>query len=386
MMPETLSDLPVCRRVKREIERMIDAGVLHSGGLVPGERELAHRFGAARGTVRQAIAKLVADGKLVRIARKGTVVAPNVSARRGSGAWAVVVPILHYFYPLLVTYIEREAAERGAALQIGCSYDSVQREREQVFRAIENGARGILLAPACPRVGRTRESFEYLADLPAPVVIMDHWGANLPLSGLDAVLSDNFAGCYQMTVHLIRHGYTRIGMAGREEPGTIEMDERYRGYRSALEDHGLEVPPLAPVDTRGIGHGRVETIREHLDWGVQAIVVTNDRSALTLISRLREFGVRVPEDVAVTGYDDEPFAAMVVPKLTSVRVEKAEIARRAIELLVQRLDEAYRGPARTVVLRPTVVARQTCSPHCPEYDERAQEENAEIDMLRAAGV
>jgi LacI family transcriptional regulator len=109
--------------------------------------------------------------------------------------------------------------------------------------------------------------------------------------------------------------------------------------------------------------------------------VNNDRSACTLIRRLHDLGYKVPEDIGVIGYDDEPFATMMTPKLSSVRVDKSEIAKRAVQLLGERIENGTKGRHKTIVLRPTVVVRQTCGKNCPEkYTPELREWN-EIEKI-----
>ena len=242
------------------------------------------------------------------------------------------------------------------------------------------------IAPATQANGRPRETLDYLAELPVPAVIMDHWGINLPITGIDCVLSDNYAGTYQATVHMIRHGYRKISVAQGDPASSPEMSERNRGYVSALTDHGLKVPDLPRISTDDLGRGRLDALKKHLEWGTQGFVVGNDRSASTMIRRLTEMGYKVPEQIGVIGYDDEPFATALCPKLSSVRVEKGEIARRAVGMLRERIETGSKGRHKMVVLRPTVVVRQSCGPNCPDPYVPDLEEFTEVDQLEASAL
>lgn len=359
---------------------MIEDGDFCSGGLIPAERELARTLQTARGTLRKAISRLVSDGKLIRRPRVGTIVSPSVGRNTPHQMWGVIVPILHYFYPLLVSYLEREAERRGAFIQLACSYDDPRREREHMDRMIESGAKGIILAHSLPcKLNNTPDN---LSALPVPVILLDHWGKSLPSSGVDSVLSDDFAGCYQSTLHMIRHGYRKISFPHGSKP-SLYTQERYNGYRTALKDHGISVPPedLGTLTNLQIRHKNADVLRKHLDWGTEAIVTSNDNTACELIRLLEDLGVRVPRDVGVIGYDDDSICTKINPMLTTVRVPKQEMACRAAEMLAERIrrNEPH-GRHRSIVLRPIVVARQSCALNCADYHP----ENNETEMELAA--
>lgn len=370
-------------RVRSSIEAMIDNGRVKPGAMLPSERDLSERFSVARGTVRAAISQLVDQGRLVRMARKGAMVAPVARKVGKQNVWAVVVPKLHYFYMPLIAYIEMRARKEGVSVILGWSADSIEIEREQIFRAVENGAQGILLCPANPGGHRPDESFAYLADLPVPVVVMGHWGSELPPAGVDSVLSDNFAGEYQATLHMIRHGYEKISLCGVPDKACAVSHERHEGYISCLLDHDVDRPPLDIVDIRDIEKGQLEGLREHLDWGTQAFVVTNDRAASNLIRCLQQLGLNVPDDIGVIGYDDEQLANLVHPKLSSVRIGRKEIALKAVDILIERIESGQKMRTRSIVVRPKVVARETCGVNCRDYCPEMSD-LTEMDMAAMA--
>ncbi len=379
------------RKVKSQIEGMIQCGVLSGGGLVPAERALAQQLSASLGEVRLAVNKLAGEGKLVRIPRKGTFVTPRpgkVSPVQTS-TWAVIVPLLKYFYPPIIHTLEEEARSCGATISLGCAGVSADLERRLVLQAIEKGAEGILLAPA-RSIRREREvgSFDYLGGLPVPIVIMDHWGTQvLPTIGVDCVLNDNFAGCYQSTVHLIQHRHTKIGffrIARAEQITPPELIQRQKGYEAALTDHGLEIPQLPPLPNWNIDHDP-EPIKRYIEAGVDAFVLTDDTSAAKLLRLLNRWGIKVPEQVAVIGYDDEPMDEITDPPLSSVRVPKEEMARKAATLLKERIESKTKGDYRTILLRPTVVARQSCGNNCPLAKETGNI-SMELQENHLAGV
>jgi DNA-binding LacI/PurR family transcriptional regulator len=366
--------VPEYRKIKENIEGMIDRGILRRGGLVPGERDLARQLGTTLAVVRRAVNKLAEEGTVIRMPRKGTVVSDRAAASRVEQTWSVVIPSMEYFYPPIVHVIEEEARTGGATVTLHCIGSSISLEQTTVRQVVEKGATGILLAPAVNKLGqaRARESLEYLTQLPVPVVLMDHLGVDLPMTGLDCVLADNFAGTYLATTHLIRHNYTRIAMFGDMTPNLApEFLQRTRGYQAALADHGLSGPESLILNAWNIDN-RPDLVKEYLDKGVRAFVCGDDTTAHLAVMLFERLGYPVPGRAAVIGFDNEPFCPYTHPPLTSVGVDKKDMAVRAVKLLQDRIERGTRGEYRSIVLRPTLYARQSCGQNCPAAPSLSQ--------------
>ncbi|MFA5205099.1 MAG: GntR family transcriptional regulator [Lentisphaeria bacterium] len=367
-------------RVQRDLEAMIAAGTLPAGSLVPAERLLAQQLSASLGEVRLAVNKLAAQGVLNRVARKGTFVAataaPPAGRRPGEKpSVAVLIRDLAYFYPPLVQAIEKEARTLGMNVVLGCVDGSIEQERQLIAQRIAEGVAGVILAPVQPygpvqpdykhpySVPRPPGSLDYLSELPVPVVIIDHFGMDMPNLGVDCVLKDDFAGTYQATTHLIRHNRTKIAAFFGLTPGQAalpyEIIQRRKGYEAAMADHGLPVPELPLMAPWHLDHD-TSLVRRHLEAGWNAFVLSDDGSAAMLIRLLDGWGVKVPDEVAVIGYDDEPFCRVIDPPLSSVRVPKQEMGRKAAQFLHQRIGGGTRGNYRSLILKPEVVARGSC--------------------------
>jgi GntR family transcriptional regulator, arabinose operon transcriptional repressor len=375
-------EIPVYLKVKQGVEDLITRGVLTGGGLVPSDRELAKQFGASLVTVQRAVNMLAAEGKVRRMPRKGTTVVhtakPSKPADRN--AWAVLVPTMDYFYPQILQEIEKETRRMGITVSFGCVGGSLELERRMIFQKIEEGVSGIILAPASPHsldstasippcLTRPPGTLGYLAELPVPLVVIDHFGTDMPNIGVDYVVKDDFAGAYQSTVHLIRHGYKKIGAFMARSPKVpsepYEGSQRRKGYETAMADHNLPLPEFPMLRAWDIDYNP-EAIKRYLDAGCNAFVLGDDGSAALLIRLLGRWGVKVPDQVAMIGYDDEPFCRVIDPPLSSVRIPKVEMAHKAVQLLAERIESRAKGNYRSIILKPTVVARASCGINCPQ--------------------
>jgi len=325
----------------------------------------------------------------VRIARRGTFVAASgtpATAARSSGrqTWAVLVPTMEYFYPPILHAIEDEARRRDVCVVFNCTGRSLEQERQLVEQRVADGVSGIIIAPTDPEdlaytgVGgrpalpRPQGSLDYLAELPVPVVVIDRTGCDTVSIGMDCVVKDDFAGVYQATTHLIRHGYRDIVLFANRVPDRIPLPhetQRVRGYHVAMADHDVPVPDLPPVRNWDVDYNP-DAIRRCIDAGARAFVVLCDPTAAALLRLLGRWNIAVPDRIAVIGFDDEPICDLTDPPLSSVSIPKAEMATKAVQLLTDRISSGKRGDYRSIVLSPKVVARESCGRNCRLSAER----------------
>ncbi|GLW54364.1 LacI family DNA-binding transcriptional regulator [Kitasatospora phosalacinea] len=203
-----------------------------------------------------------------------------------------------------------------------------------------------------------RHAVAALARLPQPFPIVTvEGGHDLALPG---VAVDQFGGARAVTEHLLSLGHTRIWhVAG---PGEwIEAEGRLQGWRAALEAAGLPVPPhLAGDWSPASGHAAGRRVAEAFRRGARsrptAVFAANDHMALGVVHALHEAGVRIPQDVAVAGFDDLPEGAYLTPPLTTVRQDFTSVGREGIGMLLRLIDQPT-APVAHVNVRPELVVR-----------------------------
>jgi LacI family transcriptional regulator, repressor for deo operon, udp, cdd, tsx, nupC, and nupG len=163
-----------------------------------------------------------------------------------------------------------------------------------------------------------------------PLVLVDTYSDEFP-----SVNSDNATGAYQLTQHLLALGKRRIAFLGG--PLYYSIAQRLEGYRQALQDAGLKneagLEFFTPDETEGSAHDlalEVLSASQHPD----AIVAYNDTFALTTLQVCQQLGVRVPQDVAVAGYDDIVASERSTPPLTTIRVDKEALGQEGVRLLL----------------------------------------------------
>ena len=178
------------------------------------------------------------------------------------------------------------------------------------------------------------EVIRMLSDLELPLALIDLWAPDLP-----CVNPDNAQGGYLATQHLLQLGHRRIAyIAGPLAHFSIR--ERERGYRRALFEAGvLADPDLEAVLLPGVDvkSGAAMAMRGLLKLRQRpdAVFAFNDSAALAALRACQEAGLRVPQDIAVVGFDDIPSATESVPALTTLRVDKEGLGRAGVALLMQ---------------------------------------------------
>ncbi|MES2150926.1 MAG: LacI family DNA-binding transcriptional regulator [Pseudomonadota bacterium] len=178
---------------------------------------------------------------------------------------------------------------------------------------------------------RHHDQLNQLAARQVPIVV---WGAQLPQQLYTTVGGDNVSGGELATEHLLKQGRRRIAFLG--DVNLPEVEQRHRGYSAALAAHGLEADPALLVTVSFLPEGGREAVDELARRGVpyDAVFASSDLLAMTAINTLRGRGIRVPEDIAVVGYDDIELSNYFHPPLTTVRQPIEEAGRALVRALL----------------------------------------------------
>jgi LacI family transcriptional regulator len=209
-------------------------------------------------------------------------------------------------------------------------------------------------------LGRVSENtVEALSAYELPIVMADNYFNNLEV---DCVLTDNHNGGYIATEFLIGKGHTQIGFFGNIDE-SISFYDRYMGYRKAIESRGLKVNEnIAPLifDEIGTSDEAVIKLKQLMSKRSfpTAFVCRNDASAIILYKALKQMNISIPGQVSVIGFDDISSAVDVSPELTTMRVNKEWMGRKAVMKLLARLIE-HDGVAEKLLLAAELVERDS---------------------------
>jgi len=281
---------------------------------------------------------------------------PNHVARnlrtRQSRMLAVVVPdITNPFYAVLTRGLA-DAVDAAGYGTFVCSTDGQHdRERRLFEDVMDRGADGIVFAS-----GETASEITFgPGDLSTPIVCI---GDHLDHPMCDAVIPDDESGSREAAAFLAARGYSAIAMVqGPPRYGA----PRTAGFCAAMEAARRPVPAdyLVRGDwTRKGGYQAMQALMA-LPERPDAVFCANDLMAIGALDVAHELGLRVPEDVAVVGFDDVDAATIVTPQLTTVRNPAYEAGSTAGDLVLSRMSGRYAGAGRTVVLPCPLIERGT---------------------------
>lgn len=300
----------------------------------PTIRDVAKRAGVSVTTVSRVISRR--SGEQVRPETRENVLAaiaelnytPARTAqrlRRGkTGIVAILVPdISNPFFATLARGAEGEAFKTGSSLLICDSNQLAERESRYLRILREERVDGIVLIPTGHKNVRL---IEQIKDYGIRVVFADR-----VLEGFPAVKAENEESSYDLTRYVLEQGYRRpIYLSGPESVSTAM--EREAGFLKAIEEFGLSRAEI--YHTEFTYNGGYEAVTQVPSLTSADVVMTgNDLMAIGTIRALEARGIRVPEDVAVTGFDCIPWSNYFKPSLTTVRVPALMIGEEAMKLI-----------------------------------------------------
>ncbi|MDR3706955.1 MAG: GntR family transcriptional regulator [Capsulimonadaceae bacterium] len=340
---------------------------------LPSDMELARKFSASRPTVVRAMIELQNRGLVERRVGSGTYIHPSVLDGGGAVRTQTVVgliaaglghtEILDPICAEITTQCEAKGLVvfRGetALDDVNSTGFTVEQAEALARRCVDRRVAGVFFAPlelADDRLAVNRRIAETLSAAGIGVVLLDREIADYPEHGpYDLVGIDSFQASYELGRHLLASGRRHIRFVALPRyPSTTDL--RMAGLREAILNAGGECgrswarfgDPADPAFARSL----LEPERP------EAIVCSNDRTAALLMQTLASMDIRIPDDIAVAGFDDVRYATLLSVPLTTMRQPCRQIGSAAVQLMLSRLQQPEL-PARMVTLPATLVARRS---------------------------
>jgi LacI family transcriptional regulator len=285
---------------------------------------------------------------------------PNDAARILKGmrarTIALIIPDLSDFYSCCFHAVQSIAIRHDYQTLVVATGRNPAIENQQLEALGSRRISGVILVTS----GGDVRQLEALQESGVPIVALDR-----PVMGLraDAVLVENREGAEAGVRHLIEHGHKEIACLGHQS-GAYTVRERMEGYEQAMRSAGLKAQVYDKLDTLEAMEKLVESWaggKEH----PTAVFTTKRITSILLIRALHRYGVRVPQDIAVVGFDDFELAEVLGTPLTVVAQSPTDLARSAAELLfkqierVQKNEPAEYQPAK-ILFPASLIVRASC--------------------------
>ena len=352
---------PLHVQVMQIIKDKIRSGVWRIGDLIPPEKELCAEFNVARGTVRQALQNLEADGYLRREQGRGTFVTFGQDIQQQATRNKQLAFIVTYVRDSSVSSIfmgfQQVAAEAGYSTIFSHVNNDIRQQAETVERLYQEGVTGIALYPVDSESVAPLDRFVRAG---FPLVLVDRYLTHL---STDFVMTDHFGGAIRGVRYLLDQGYERVGFVTWLSPA-VSMEHRYLGYQQALRERGIEPDESLVCHVEGYPTVDLTSLRQYLlhPDRPSAVFAANDQIAIALYRAAASVGLRVPHDLAVVGFDNLDIAEQLDPPLTTVAQKFTDIGRKAGEVLLLRIG----GDTSTVLqitVSPELIVRASCIPY-----------------------
>lgn len=238
----------------------------------------------------------------------------------------------HSFYWQLYQQISNWAINKNCFMML----EEIQMDMEQNLRMPkimkEQKADAVMI------IGQlTAEYTEFLAKrIEVPCIYID---TTIAGDMMDAVVTNNLLGGYQMTSYLLELGHRKVGFVG-SRLCTSSIDDRYLGYLKALMEHGIEWKDEWNIEDRDRKTGKIgfENMKELPDDMPTAFFCNCDFIAYLFVRKLEEMGYRIPEDISVVGFDNDKSELLTHINLTTYEMNTTEIAKRAIHILIHKIQ------------------------------------------------
>lgn len=325
-------------------------------------KDIAKKANVSYGTVSRALnnkygVKKETRERVVAVAAKMGY-SPNAIARglvnKATNSIGLIIPdILNPFYPGVARSIEDKALKNGYSVFFCNTNHDKKRETQYLRLLAEKRVDGIIVAPGLDASNTPNDVT--VGDIPIVHICRRYVEPDKSF-----VVIDDERGGFLATKHLIEQGYKKIGFIGAAQNQALYMGKRFEGYKQAFQKFGLELDDRYIYSSdfkRQTGYRLVRKMLANGDYP-RAIFAENDLLALGGIQAIRESGLSIPEDIAVVGFDDIPFASFPEVQMTTIRQPKHEMGEMAVSILLDQLSGRNTQP-RKVILEPRLIIRKS---------------------------
>lgn len=305
---------------------------------LPSEKELMNRFQVSRQTVRNALEYLAGKNMIHSVQGKGTFVSENSRAAVPANKNIAIIlgNLTNYIFPYKSVGMNTVLSRNGYTSSVFASGVRVDRQEQLIETVLQGSYAGVIMEVSKAALPRPNPELLTKLQKRMPVVLIDGYyrGFDIPYVSLD-----DYKGGYKAAGHLIRKGHKKIFHVGMCD--AIQGMLRYQGYARALTDNGIELNDeyvhwCVEEDQYHMVPGQLEEICRKIRT-CTAVFFYNDLIASCILPELIRSGVRIPDDLAVIGYDD---CTQLIPglEMSSICYPKEHLGEKAAENLLRLIE------------------------------------------------
>jgi DNA-binding LacI/PurR family transcriptional regulator len=267
----------------------------------------------------------------------------------------VIVPNLDYVLSMMVRGIDEVALEAGYTVMVCQSNESFGREIVNARRLLDSLVDGFIISVSSET--KSFEHFKKITERNLPLVVFDRV---TPQLAAPSVRLDNEEGGFLATEHLIEQGYKRIAiLAGPKNLGI--SNKRMQGYLNALKKYKIKKDDSLIVHCDFNQEYAYTATKELLSHKKKpdAIFTISDRMAIGAMLAIKELGLKMPEDIGLVGFNNEPVTSLVTPQISSIDMPAFEIGKAAAKLFIETVHNSEEMPHDEIVLKPKLLVRES---------------------------
>ena len=266
-----------------------------------------------------------------------------------------------HFITSVLAGIEQQANEAGYSLIIAHSSENCDREAANALQLLHKRVDGLIASLAFNT--RNLEHFNRFRKKGIPVIFFDRVAENNHSTN---VIIDNYQCGYQATNHLINQGCSNIALV----TGSLERNvyaQRHRGYADALAKNNIPYNKKYVLIKDLSKQGSITAAKELLKMPVRpdGVFITNDFSAAVCMQTFQDHGIRIPQDIAVVGFNDDTISKIVEPQLTTIHYPGPDMGRLAAQSLIDQLTGVSgKYETKTIIVRSELIIRHSSLKAC----------------------
>ncbi|MFD1616289.1 LacI family DNA-binding transcriptional regulator [Gelatiniphilus marinus] len=284
------------------------------------------------------------------------VVASNLRKRVTNIIGVVVPRISRHFFSSVIQGIEETAYLAGYNVLICQSLEQLEREKQIIDTLVANRVDGVLIS-----ISMETTDYSHLQQLNSSGVPLVFFDRHCNIPNTNNVLIDDFKGGFVATQHLIKSGCKNV--VHFSGPQTLEIyKNRFKGYKAALKKNNLPFNEQLVVSSSLMEDDGVKNAKKLLSKNLNfdGIFSANDVAAIGAMKYFASKGIKIPEDIAIVGFSNEPISTVINPALTTIDQPGFEMGKKATGLLLEHIKKQSRSlRPQTIVMESNLIERQS---------------------------